>query len=222
MEDKINTILQLPKEVLYELALEFLQNINQDHFDNYSMYMTMSANLGYEPAQTFLHEDYAETKYHMRQWWAFTKDFYIKTQNYAYSANYLGFMYDNGYGIEKDYKQAFILYKNAAVQKHPCAADNLAQLCKERPVNKKFDVLKWFHEIGQLDKLKYIYGYDDFIISLIKNWFEIREKIKELDKLKKENEALTIHIQCQPGGVEYFEAKAHWDNTWHIEENEKN
>ena len=80
----------LSREELYEKAQEFKE---KEDWNNYFIYMTMSANLEYRPAiydlvrSEFDKQDYTKTL-----------EFYEKTKEYGYSKAMLAYIYVNGYG----------------------------------------------------------------------------------------------------------------------------
>lgn len=90
---------------LYEQALIFKQK--QD-YDNYMIYITMSANYEYPDAidniyrcDTYLKQNYAVTIHFYRN---------CGSKN-AYSLHFLAYMHEEGLGVEKDYDEAFKLYQ---------------------------------------------------------------------------------------------------------------
>lgn len=48
----------------------------------------------------------------------------------SYAQNNLGWMYRNGNGVAKDYALAFFWYKQAALQGHSDAQNNIANIMK--------------------------------------------------------------------------------------------
>ena len=73
-------IIRLAPEELYIKALEFQQSKD---YDNYCMYMTMSANYGYKLAEDNLHHDYDKENLYQYQNHLNTKPFYEQTLNIA-------------------------------------------------------------------------------------------------------------------------------------------
>lgn len=65
-------------------------------------------------------------------------------------------------------------------------------------------------KIDRLDKLKRIYGVDNYLIEIIINYYK---QEKENSDLKKEISELKTHIMASSDGKLYFEAKESWDNS---------
>ena len=53
-------------------------------------------------------------------------------QGYSDAQNYLGTMYENGLGVEKDKQEAYDLYKKAAAQGNVYAKNNANRLAPNR------------------------------------------------------------------------------------------
>jgi len=227
----MNEILSLNPEELYNKALIYK---GQQDYDNYCMYMIMSANLDYHLAKIDLENDYENERLFERQNHKNTWKFYEATQQYSYSANYLGYMYE----IEDDRWQrdkAIELYELAKDNIH--AINNLARLCEDtqplkakelyeksirikvnkNAVNKlvsiyrdsdlkndKDKVIKYFINIGCENELEEIYQYSAEYITLIKTNMILLE---QNEKLLKETEELKAHIMNMPDGSLYFKAK---------------
>jgi len=113
-------------EELYTKALQYKQD---EDYDNFAIYLTMAANYGHEMAQDMLFKD-ADMK---KQNYSKTLEFYIKTSyvdndiiygekvdNFCdkngYSIAYLGYMYDNGYGVVKNIQKANELHEKAIMK----------------------------------------------------------------------------------------------------------
>lgn len=111
-----------PVDVLYQKALEYC---NKQDYDNYAVYMVMSANLKYDPAIYHLHRDYTNEMFFLKQDHSITKTFYEQTFEYSYSANYLGYMYYNGEGVPQNYAKAKELYEMAIEKGNEDAMTNL-------------------------------------------------------------------------------------------------
>ena len=120
---KYKQILELPAEELYEKAMEFKNNKD---YDNYCIYMIMSANYNYKLAVDDIMEDYNNHELYKKQNFTNTKLFYKATENYSYSCNCLGIMYDYGFGVKQNYEKAKKLYKKSIKKGNPDALYNLA------------------------------------------------------------------------------------------------
>ena len=98
----------MSREELYEKALEF--KVKED-WNNYFIYMTMSANLEYSPAiydlvrSEFDNQNYAKTL-----------EFYEKTKEYGYSKAMLAYIYVHGYSKGKKDIQLSAKYLKEAVE----------------------------------------------------------------------------------------------------------
>ena len=76
--------------------------------------------------------------------------------------------------------------------------------------NKQADIFDYFYNIGQLEKLKDIYNFNDYVITVIKTKYELEA---QNIKLKVENLDLKTHIESSPDGKLYFEAKREWEKN---------
>ncbi|AYV77264.1 MAG: hypothetical protein Barrevirus25_7 [Barrevirus sp.] len=126
-------ILSLTKEELYDNALKFK---DKQDYTNYCMFMTMSANYDYELAKDDIDTDYTGLKLYKQQNHKITLAFYEATEQYGYSANYLGFMYENikdnnNNVIEWWHLKATRYYELAIKKNNIHALNNLARLYKE-------------------------------------------------------------------------------------------
>ena len=74
--------------------------------------------------------------------------------------------------------------------------------------DKQRKVIEYLYEINQLDKLKDIYDFNDYVIDCIKKKYELESLVT---KLQKENQDLKTHIESSPDGTLYFEAKKEWE-----------
>jgi TPR repeat protein len=88
-------ILALTALELYNQALYYKQH---NYFDNYCIYMNMSANLNYELAEKDILDDIANTKLYREQDYKNTIEFYKYTRNYKWSSFWLGHIYYYGKG----------------------------------------------------------------------------------------------------------------------------
>ena len=121
-------IIKLTPKELYEKALEFQQ---LKDYDNYCMYMTMSANYGYKLAEDYMLNDYDNNGMSQKQNYSNTKPFYEATQQYSHSANCLGYIYQNGKGVTKNYNKAKELYEQAIEKGSIMAINNLGTIYQE-------------------------------------------------------------------------------------------
>ena len=108
----------LSREGLYDKAQEFKE---KEDWNNYFIYMTMSANLEYKPAIYDLIR--SEFK---KQDCTKTLEFYEKTKEYGYSKAILGFIYGIGIGVEKNIELAINYYKQAIEMGNSMAMVSLA------------------------------------------------------------------------------------------------
>ena len=127
-------ILKLSAQKLYEKALQFKES--KKDYDNYCIYMTMSANYGYKLAEEDLDNDYTGPKLHTKQNYKDTIKFYEETKDYSYSANYLGYIYNDESNIlmRQDNDKAMELYEIAIKKGNKHAIHNLACMY-ENPQN---------------------------------------------------------------------------------------
>lgn len=115
----------------------------------------------------------------------------LADKNYAKGVNGLGFMYYNGYGIQKDIVKAFEYFANALEKGNDDARKNIIHTCKHYPeIILHQLVTDTLTKINKTELLKEIYGYDDFVISII----------KENAHLKKENAEFKEYISASHGG----------------------
>ena len=116
----MDKVFELSREELYEKAQEFKE---KEDWNNYFIYMTMSANLEYRPAiydllrSEFDKQDYTKTL-----------EFYEKTKEYGYSKAMLAYIYVNGYGgkIKKDIQLSAKYLKEAVEMGNSMAMVSLA------------------------------------------------------------------------------------------------
>lgn len=125
MELEYEHILKLSAQELHKKALEYK---NRKDYDNYCIYMIMSANYNYKLAEDDLYDDYINKGSHYKQNYNVTLKFYEKTQEYSYSANYLGYMYNGGFGVYKNIVTALLFYKKAIGKNNKLAIVNLAHI----------------------------------------------------------------------------------------------
>jgi hypothetical protein len=97
---------------LYNHASLYKQEKN---YDGYFALITMSANLNYDKAITELTNSYYK-KLHLKQDHTKMLQFYEHTETWPHSANYLGYMYKKGLGVEKDFEKAIWCYKSADIE----------------------------------------------------------------------------------------------------------
>lgn len=74
--------------------------------------------------------------------------------------------------------------------------------------NRQTEIFDYLHSIDQMEKLKDVYNYDNYIIAIIKTKYELAA---QNIKLKAENADFKTHIESSPDGILYLEAKAEWD-----------
>lgn len=137
--DKINIdfILSLDKETLYEKAIEFKNKI--DH-DNYIIYLTHSANLGYILAIRDLCRNHCYGNYNN------TRVFYEQTKTFGYSLFMLGYIYEF-----LDINQAKEYYEKSIELENGIAAYHLGNMyCNSNGIDKAIQL----YEIS----LKFGYG----------------------------------------------------------------
>jgi len=121
---------QLSSESLYSKSIEFL--IKND-YDNHFIYMTAAADKGYKLAIIYLEDDYMDKKLHLKQNHHITMSFYKANWTYPFSCNYLGYMCNNGIGVNENKDVAYMLYMFAAAKGNEVAQQN---------VNKNFSTMR--------------------------------------------------------------------------------
>lgn len=120
----------------------------------------------------------------------------------------LGLMWQDGRGCEKDFRKARELFESALEKNHPTAMNRLLILYRDTELKNERDyVINYFNEIGKLDKIKLIYNYDDFVIKLIKENLDQKNRIKALEQ---DNNEMMDHIMASPEGSLFFEARDDW------------
>lgn len=122
---EFDNIIKLAPKKLYRKALPFKKS---NDYDNYCIYMIMAANYGYKLAHDDLAQDYSGNELHLKQNYSKTKQFYETTKKYAYSMNYLGYMYNMGFGVERNSDKAKELYEMAIVKDNSFSMHNLAYM----------------------------------------------------------------------------------------------
>ena len=125
----------------------------------------------------------------------------------------LAYMYENGMGCKINYDKAVKLYKIAYDRGSKNSLNYVVRVySKSFFKDKKQDVIDYFCGINQVEKLKIIYDFDDYTISLIRNKYQIENKNIKLQnqiiQLQRENFKLKTHIENSPDGILYLEAKA--------------
>src|SRR6266481_4963936 len=96
------SIHNLPPDELYHKAIIFKE---LSDYDNYIIYLTMAANLNHMLAIEYLYNDYRNDCIHKKQDYNKTINFYETSIEYGFSANYLGWMFQNGKGVSKDHNK---------------------------------------------------------------------------------------------------------------------
>ena len=138
-------IIKLPPKELYDKALEFKKS---EDYDNYYMYMLMSANYDYKLAETDLLDAYDKELY-KKQNYSNTKSFYEATQNYSCSMSSLAYMYDDGLGVTQDYNKAKEFYIMAIEKGNSEAMNNLALMYDTgRGVDQDYNKAKELYEMS--------------------------------------------------------------------------
>ena len=133
-----NQITQLNPEELYNKAHEFKQN---NDYDNYFIYLTMSANKDYELAKRDFEIQFINENVD-RQDYVKTKPFYDFTQEYSYSLCMIGYihLFDNK-GVKHNYNYAKECFEKVA-DTNCFASYQLAHM-----------------------HVKYLHGYTNYIIA---------------------------------------------------------
>lgn len=120
----------------------------------------------------------------------------------------LGVYYESGITVDKDINKAIELYKMSSDRGYINAIDHLAKTYKTyRSQYAQKDIIEYFHKINHIEKIKDIYDYDDYTISLIKENYELKQ---ENQRLSHENSDLKLHVMSTPEGPLYFEALKDW------------
>lgn len=110
--------------------------------------------------------------------------------------NNLGFMYQKGLGVEQNYGKADKYYKLAISKGNKHGLDNLCYMYKNFYCPEYNEVLEYFLQINQKDRLKDVFSFDTLLDVVL--------------KFKKENEEMKNHILASPEGPLYFEALENW------------
>ena len=104
-------------------------------------------------------------------------------------------LYQNGLGVSIDLNKAKDLYEKAikGYLQNPQVYTNeivstLTQLCqlyqKNNDLKKDVDhVVNYFNEINKIDYIKTIYGFDDFVMSLLRENIKLKKKNDEIKKI---------------------------------------
>lgn len=118
------------------------KQINADEEKAFKLYKK-SAVLGYEPAQEKLGEIYREGILGKTESPKKSFNWYYKAaeQGNASAQFYIGYYYDEGYGVKKDENLSFKWYSLAAEQNNPAALNNLA-ICYEYGEGTKINLEK--------------------------------------------------------------------------------
>ena len=120
----------------------------------------------------------------------------------------LGLMWQEGTGGEKDIKEARKLFEAALEKNHPTALNRILILYRDTDLkNDRAYVIDYFNKINKLDRVKLIYKYDDWVIDLIKENLEMKNRIKGLEN---DNSEMQDHIMASPEGSLFFEAREDW------------
>lgn len=152
-----NHIISLSAKELYDRALIYK---NDKDYNNYSIYMTMSANYGYELAKEDLHDDYDNYELYHNQDYSITKKFYEFTQDYGYSLMYLGYIYEFE-DEDRDYDKAKNFYELAIKKGNVPSINNLAVMYRDGRVTTPD-----FQKAKELFKIAIIKGYMESINNL--------------------------------------------------------
>ena len=114
---------------------------------------------------------------------------------------HLACMYQYGLGINIDYYKAAELYKLITEIDPNTFIDHLVDTYKNPCFkNNKNEIISYFNKINRVDLLNNLYGFDEYVISLIRDNYQ----------LSKENKELKTHIEASPDGKLYLEAKIEW------------
>lgn len=85
---------------------------------------------------------------------------------------------------------------------------NLVRLYKSNIEIYKEYAIKYFISIQQLDKIKEIFNYDNFIINILQEYYVCKNENTELHTTVNN---LTSHIKASFDGELYFDALADWN-----------
>ena len=204
-------IINMSPDGLYTKAIEFKQ---LNDYNNYYIYMTMAANYDHPEAINCLETDYY-AGINQKQDHNITFPFYEQTNNLSYSMNYLANMYQNGYGVEKNYDKAIDLYIRAIEKRNPCAMNNLAFMYEhgngvKKDYRKAIELYMRAIEKGSKNSLlpltclyihhKSLFNIDDIIdfflvnkpknLGIILNGSDAIPYLQENRTMKKENQEL--------------------------------
>jgi len=126
----------------------------------------------------------------------------VRKNNYMAEFN-LGRLYHHGLGVEQNYPKAIELYQKSVRENFKLGIDYLVILYRSiKPIYKK-EAIKYFFSINQKEKIKEIYGYDDYVIKNLEKNIILKSEIKIL---REHNIRMKNHIEASPGGKLYLEA----------------
>jgi len=122
----------------------------------------------------------------------------------------LACIYGDCYGGDYINMEKAIYYYNLCIEKkYTCAMNNLFLLYLE---HKNYDRAVYCYHLC----IKYGNKISEHILAHLPEIefvkYELKQKITENEKLRKENEQLKAHIIASPDGELYFEAKSHYDD----------
>jgi TPR repeat protein len=148
-------IKQTPEEN-YNSAIYHKKNKN---WNKYFMHLTQSANHNYNKAIKLLHIEYDEGSNNCQRMNKEQVDYYMTTainNQLSYSLNYLGYMYGNGYGVEKDKNLSKKYYELASDKNNSVAKVNLTYVFHDE--NETIALLNHENNIFAIYRLANIYA----------------------------------------------------------------
>ena len=150
-KDTINAIINTDAKELFEKALTF--KINGD-YTKYAVHLTMAANKDYDLAIDECMKDYHNETLHLKQNFLQTISFYEATQDYGYSLNYLGYIYNGGHSVLKDTNKAKQLYELGLQKGNSTAMFNLG--LDEKDKKKRRELYEMATKLGHTRAMNFL------------------------------------------------------------------
>lgn len=141
-------IINTDPETLLKKALQFKNNAD---YTNYFICLTMACNLNNRESVEEFKKNCLEL--FPQQDFNVTRHFYQETLNFSYSSNNMGYLYEEGLGVMKNYEKAVKLYQFAVDKGLDISMQSLAKCYEEgkgveKNLNKAIELLKMGIDIG--------------------------------------------------------------------------
>jgi hypothetical protein len=127
----------------------------------------------------------------------------------GYANNNLGYMYKRGLGVDKNDEKSVYHYQLAADQNDHNAQHNLGYIYEQ---SKNYEKAIYYYSLAnEKDEVKLILNNKNFdnreenIIKIIKEHYEMKNKIKEQEKK-------IMHLKYKPNGIGFDHAKEHFNS----------